>query len=1196
MRLSPRAGTVVLMGYFLLLFNVAGVSSAADDAIIRAIRSQPFTPAEVSREQAPVLLGDRFEYRGEDPTGQFYLVLPKPSGDGEIAALLKGHRVHIAVNDAATQNLIAETSLIAPEHRKVHFTIAAGALDPGKYVVVASLRGANDRLVGEPLLFSFTRSGEAQAPAAFPPEGLPIQLPAQAWVRNAAWPTRASVPLPVGLVDDPRRLALYEDGMPIAADVHGRVVWHVEGSAKWAHVQFVARYRDDGSPREYRLKLLPQPVDSPATALRVQQGDERIVVDTGSVKFEVGRKAFAGIEKAWYDPSGKGQYDAAKPVIDGPGGPVLVDGRAIRWEAALDKEAAVEIEEQGPASVTILARGWYRQPGDQRLAPICQFVTRITAYAEQPSVRVRHHTILAYDTRTQYLRELGFHIATPLGRRYAVGVDGASLEGDLLADPSAPPVFAHQDRFDHLRLVQGEKETEGKRVDGWFSIGSDPGAPGLAVLLRDVWQRFPKEIEMSGRGISIYSWPKHGRRSFASDEELALGNIHKFWCFHQGALLDLNLPSDYYERLKQYPGTQECLPEHALNGNGEGLAIGEDFVLLFGTGVHAAELPGLAKLFDEDPTGLPPADWNAATGAMGTMAAVDRACFSAMEEAIEKGFLSYTRSVERGNAYGVWNYADTHTYWDPVENRPDLHRVWHNSHYHEVGLGWLLYYRSGSRDLLRWARASTHHYIHVDTVNFALQNDLVRDIRFHLPGSMYHCKGLTHWGSEARGMERRDGHGALWGHWVDPDASLWAWYLDGDRRANDVYQMWHRSVREFGLPVAGTAREINTSLAIAVELYNATFDPDLLPHIHGMAKGLLTVPLEQQNPGPMWHPMWINRYYALTRDPSYRDWILRYGREESIGNTWVLGLSALAYELSGDKSYLTHHFERLSWFPRMGYQDENDPLYAWYGVGPGPLGSGWAWDTWGTFLAQLHRAGIDKIGAPTTGRGYCMYSPVPNTLTAGPTSLTLLVHEPHDRPLRINTGFDFRNHGQVTVTSPSGKVLLHEQRQNESAEDFGWRTFPADGESGIDRLDFRSHWSALKQPLSDADEAILLSSGGQEYRIVYGGRYYLVPLNPEKPVQVTITMDTPTTPANFVIEDAAGAIIESGSIFGARGRREVSFTLDPSRHRFPWALDAVGSIRLICRIEGDGKLLAGRTATDVQRMVEPARRYLEASR
>jgi len=33
----------------------------------------------------------------------------------------------------------------------------------------------------------------------------------------------------------------------------------------------------------------------------------------------------------------------------------------------------------------------------------------------------------------------------------------------------------------------------------------------------------------------------------------------------------------------------------------------------------------------------------------------------------------------------MWNYADTHTYWSVEENRAKLHRVWHNSHYHEMG-------------------------------------------------------------------------------------------------------------------------------------------------------------------------------------------------------------------------------------------------------------------------------------------------------------------------------------------------------------------------------------------------------------------------------------------------------------------------------------------------------------------------------
>ena len=288
--------------------------------------------------------------------------------------------------------------------------------------------------------------------------------------------------------------------------------------------------------------------------------------------------------------------------------------------------------------------------------------------------------------------------------------------------PAPQAVGLHQYRYDHLRVLGlGEKSPSGKTSDGWFSaLGAEPADPAVHVLVRDIWQKFPKEVELSRDGVALHFWPKHGVRAFQPQDELAIANIYKFWCFHQNSLLDLNLPDDYYDRLSnQYRDeTFECRPEHALNGNGQGLAIGNEFALLFRPTSAAKSVPAEAALFQDDPTALADPQWNAATGALGKIAAADREHFGELEEAMEQGFLSYARSVERGHEYGMWNYADTHTIWHVAENRADLHRVWQNSHYHQVGTSWLMTFRTASSALLRWARKSTDHYMNVDTINY----------------------------------------------------------------------------------------------------------------------------------------------------------------------------------------------------------------------------------------------------------------------------------------------------------------------------------------------------------------------------------------------------------------------------------------------------------------------------------------------
>ena len=83
----------------------------------------------------------------------------------------------------------------------------------------------------------------------------------------------------------------------------------------------------------------------------------------------------------------------------------------------------VAVEEAGPHRVTIRAVGWYVSGTGDKL---CKFVTRLSAYADQPFVRVAHRTLLTYDTRRDRIRDLGWETVSLLqGGTYAFGLEGA---------------------------------------------------------------------------------------------------------------------------------------------------------------------------------------------------------------------------------------------------------------------------------------------------------------------------------------------------------------------------------------------------------------------------------------------------------------------------------------------------------------------------------------------------------------------------------------------------------------------------------------------------------------------------------------------------------------------------------------------------------------------------------------------------
>jgi hypothetical protein len=1142
------AGVGVARGCWLVWCCLAWAAPLWAQAPALHLSTPPLAPTEQQvMLDEPRLLADRFVYRAGDESAAFHAILP---AQAQAATTLDGTLERRAAS--GDWSPIAQATHQPVASRKAHVRLPLATLEPGEYRLTLVLSGGAEATA--PLQTTFRVDARRDPPPTVGAGGIEIAWVPQAPIPGGVWPLRAAVPLPAGLVQDVRRLAVLENGRAVPAGIHVRDTWSHDGSIRWVHVHVPGRVVG-GRPARYALTLLTQPAPPTRPLVQVREEAGVIHVETDMLRFDVQTSPLSPIRRLWFDPTGRGRFDAP-PVLDSASaGAFVLDGRKVRFVAA-DRPDSVVVEEQDAVSVTVRAEGWYRASGSAAsIEPICRYVTRITAYAGCPMLRVWHHTILAYDTRLHRLHEVGFHLPLAASQA-AIGIDGQSVA----LTPGKTPAFAHQERHDRVRIEAGESSRQGTRCDGWITLDS-PAGVRATLLLRDFWQLFPKEVEITDAGVTLLQWPRHGRRAFDHEDELSEANIHKFWCFHQHKLLDLNMPPDYFERWSQYPMAElECTADHGLAGNGQGLAMGSEFALVFSTDLRdSGSAAGWARAFDEDSTGLASPAWNAATAAMGELAAADRDHFREQEDWVEQGFLSFTRSVERGGDYGVWNYADVHTYYLPAENRPRLHRPWLNGHYQNNSLPWLLYYRSGSPDLRRWARANTRHYIHVDTINYADEQNA--PIRWHRQGSMYHCKAPTHWGSDVPGMTRRDSHAGLLGHWVDPDASLWMWLLDEDRRAFDTYQNWTAKIAKHGAPLKGTRREINTSLAVIVELYRHTHDPDLIPFIRGMGASLRAETLHTQAPGPMWHPMWINRYYTLTRDPAYEAWILEYGRWPAVGHTQSLPLAALAYDLTGDVSYLTAQLDWLARQPRRLYRTATgDDPYEWYGLGPGPLGDQHGWWTWPAFALRLRRAGIEIIPPARESWGYPYFSPRRIARNDLSPSVTILALESRDQEIEILRGNEYSHGASVRVLSPSGRVVYEQDKMQENQTALEPVRLPPDGETGMYRLEFRSHWVPLQRRQTNLPVEAGIVSADDWLGGAYGSRWYVTPLDEvDQPLTLQVNSSTMEWPVHVRVETAGGDLIREGRLFeGRTGVKTWTCDLDPRRHPPPWAIDIVG--------------------------------------
>jgi hypothetical protein len=1151
-----------------LLFSgsVARAQLEATPAPLLPVETQQFAKA------TPLLLMDRDRYHADDEVGLGYVLLAPAT------TTLDGTQ-HATVTLLQGDKTVAEARVEALLTPKLHLRLDPRRLKPGEYTLRATLLDGAGQAVGAALTRTLVVDDHRDAKPA--PLDVPLTLtPAQRGILGP-WAVRAGVPLPRLAAFDPADLCITEDGVPIPAELTVAATWGPGGagearsSIEWLHAHWVAR-QIAGRVPEYRLTRRRDAKPRSDFSISAQARDGAITVDTGVVQFVVSARKFAGIEKLWHDASGKRQYDDAHLLIDGPGGPFAIDDKLLRYAPGFDEKTSVEIETQSPVRVVLLVRGWY--VNDQgRTDPLLRYKARITASAGSPVVRITQHDTITFNTFDRRISDLGFDVAIRGGSDVTLGLDQNAWSSPI---PAKGTAFVHQERHDRARLVGFANEPMvGGVLDGWFTVNTAKSP--VAVLVRDMREKFPNEVTFTRDSVGVHFWPRHGRRAYSVEEETSLEQIYKFRCFHQGRLLDLHLPSDYVEKWEEYmPGARESRSETAATSNGQGLMISNEIAIAPMPPEDAPAVTGtLHRQFIADPIARPAPEWNCASAAFGPMSPRDTGgVYGPVEEALETSLLVWGRRMHSNQNYGKFIWGNTHSGWDVHRNAPRLHRIWLNSHYRNVGLAWWMLYRSDNSEWLSQARAFTDNFINTGTVHYAETTENPNRpgrqraaIKYHVLGAMYHCKAVLPWGVEDYGVGPQDSHAGVVGHWIDPDAYLWSWYIDASALARDTYEQWSEAIAREGLPRAGTKREFNTTLAYAITLYQQTWNPDLLPGIRGMAGTLREVPLDRQTPGPLWHPLWINRYVDQTRDPAYTQFIIdnALGRDR-IFDTWITGLGALGFELTGDRGFLEPQRSRMGRFAWQMFRMPGDD-YDWFGGGPGPLGNMWGEMGFGRMLTHLK---AQKI-TPTTTGDECFY-PLNGTwfqfARKGPPTLVLGLSQSNS-PVQLSKQMagTYGNLSPVSlrVLDPAGRELFRSAdpvAQDDRMPGGGGsrlkmdQVIAASGEPGVYQFELRGGADVEAGFTGLPHEAALLPAKVDHFCNRLG--IFISPID-AAPASVTVTARNYYLPYNnipnyFRLTDSRGAVIMDTHLFSVRQRKMEQKQVDVSQHPLPWRVDGSG--------------------------------------
>lgn len=332
-------------------------------------------------------------------------------------------------------------------------------------------------------------------------------------------PITVGIPMPRGLVTEPRQIALVDgDGKPVPLQALPTERWP-DGSVRWALLDFQANGPVAADSR-YELTFHGGTTALPAPRLQVTETAGRVAIDTGAARFEL-------------QPGMAFPFSAAtaggKVPVDATGGAfVVTDQRGRSWRARITK---VEVEDRGELRSSVRLDGFV----GPRHRPLLQLIARVHVFAGSAAARVsitlrnprraRHRGGFweLGDHGSIYIKDASLHIVLPTG---ISSVECAperdlmplrfGLPFELVQDSSGGEQWRHRTHanrhgevpctFRGYRLRAGDETRPGLRATP--AVSASHGSGVVRVAVEHFWQNFPKAIEAGGRNLTLRFWPR----------------------------------------------------------------------------------------------------------------------------------------------------------------------------------------------------------------------------------------------------------------------------------------------------------------------------------------------------------------------------------------------------------------------------------------------------------------------------------------------------------------------------------------------------------------------------------------------------------------------------------------------------------------------------------------------------------------
>lgn len=825
------------------------VARAADEATTEAVAWE-----QIDRSFSFRVMPEREAFSTLDRAARVIVAVQVGRGGPALQHLSTAWRVEQAGRTVWDGTAAITSGLVA-----VSFPLSGRS--PGDYTLTARLDAQSAAGVHEALAETstvFRVISESEPPrtgriSVILPRGLP-QL-------DGSFPVQFGVPFPKGALRDGDGVRMIRaDGveLPCRTVVRSRWGHHPHSSIRWLGVDVQATPAPAWWPERQSafgsLEFGPSVIPAATPRVTAVLTREGAVLDTGPLHVTIPRDGFTLFAQA--------RLNGSELIGRAEGhGPYLVDHEGSVYRAANDRSCELSIEEQNGLRAVIRVAGWYVRDGATGTVAsatlptdrLCQFVTRIEAYAGKPYIRVLHTWVLTFDSHSVRLRDVGLNLPVPTVERAVFGQEeGEPL--DFQVDRDGVHLVQHLPDAFAIESGDGRELAQGHRSDG--SVRVRTGADWrIGLSLRDTWQRFPKELEVLPDAVRLHVWPAHGRDHPGIDP-VAHEEIHKLWFAHQGRELNLAQPWDTFfavarivddPSLGVYKGAGLALA--GVHASAMGTAITTDFLVHFGQG-HAAEreLRVVADCFQAAPHALADPGWTCATEALGWLHPYDPSRFPVLEETLAEAMRGYWETQDAAGEFGMWLYRVWHHNRYLGDGKWELYRLYNATHHYEAFLPWMLYARSGDPFYLTQGAANIRQFSDVQIIHYDNPDYPHQEYHFgqkRLVGSTKHTNGFNTWG----------GDHAVFSHQTCYNAMIQAYYLTGDLRLREVllavqqtlvanrgHPEFARADRSLRVSEGSGGRDNANALGELLDLYQMTHHPALLAHAAPMLDTYLNQP------------------------------------------------------------------------------------------------------------------------------------------------------------------------------------------------------------------------------------------------------------------------------------------------------------------------------------------------------------------